>query len=95
MNATWDPRTPVIVGVAQLNRRPTEDEVETATEPVDMMADVVRSAAADSGAGDALLTRTSFSGLRSSGRPALSVTNGDLSRLLSRCRYITRCETMR
>ena len=38
-------------------------------------------------------TRTSFSGFLSSGLPALSVTNGDLSRALSRCRYITRCET--
>jgi acetyl-CoA C-acetyltransferase len=54
-----DPRTPVIVGVAQLHRRPTEAEVETTAEPIDMMADVVRAAAADAGAGSTLLTRAS------------------------------------
>jgi len=59
MKGTWDPRTPVIVGVAQLNRRPTEAELDAATEPVDMMADVVRVAAADAGARDALVARTS------------------------------------
>ncbi len=45
-----DPRTPVIVGVAQTLRRPPPSE---ATEPVDMMADALRRAAADSGAGGA------------------------------------------
>jgi acetyl-CoA C-acetyltransferase len=59
VTAAWDPRTPVIVGVAQLNRRPTEAELESAAEPVDMIAEVVRNAAADAGAGDALLARTS------------------------------------
>ena len=59
MSATWDARTPVIVGVAQLNRRPTEAELESAAEPVDMMAEVVRAAAADAGIGDALLLRAS------------------------------------
>ena len=57
-----DPRTPVIVGVAQLNRRPTEAELPDATEPVAMMAEVVRAAAADAGSGDALLARVT--GLR-------------------------------
>jgi acetyl-CoA C-acetyltransferase len=59
VNTSHDPRTPVIVGVAQLNRRPTETELETAAEPVDMMAEVVRGAAADAGVGDALLARAS------------------------------------
>jgi acetyl-CoA C-acetyltransferase len=59
VNLPIDGRTPVIVGVAQLNRRPTEAELETASEPVDMMADVVRAAAADAGAADALLERAS------------------------------------
>ena len=54
-----DGRTPVIVGVAQLNRRPTEAELDTVTEPVDMMVEVVRNAANDAGAGDALLARAS------------------------------------
>src|SRR6476646_3386204 len=54
-----DARTPVIVGVAQLNRRPTEAELEAAAEPIDMMAEVARGAAADAGAGDALLARAS------------------------------------
>jgi acetyl-CoA C-acetyltransferase len=52
-----DPRTPVIVGVGQLNRRPTEAELPGASEPVAMMAEVVRRASADSGAGDRLLGR--------------------------------------
>ena len=50
-----DPLTPVIVGVGQLNRRPTEAELADASEPVAMMAEVVRRACADSGAGDRLL----------------------------------------
>jgi acetyl-CoA C-acetyltransferase len=54
-----DPRAPVIVGVAQLNRRPTEAELDTASEPVDMMADVVRAAARDAGAEAGLLARVS------------------------------------
>jgi acetyl-CoA C-acetyltransferase len=54
-----DRRTPVIVGVAQLNRRPSEAEIEAAAEPVDMMAEVVRAAATDAGAGDTLLERVS------------------------------------
>jgi len=57
-----DPRTPVIVGVGQLNRRPTEAELPDASEPVAMMAEVVRLAAADAGAGDALVARAT--GLR-------------------------------
>lgn len=57
-----DPRTPVIVGVAQSNRRPTEAELDGASEPVDMMADVVRAAADDAGVGRALLDR--LTGLR-------------------------------
>lgn len=49
-----DPRTPVIVGVAQTLRRvaPT-----AATEPVDLMVEALEGAAADSGAGSALLAR--------------------------------------
>ena len=57
-----DPRTPVIVGVGQLNRRPTEAELGDATEPVAMMAEAVRIAAADAGPGHPLLTR--LTGLR-------------------------------
>jgi acetyl-CoA C-acetyltransferase len=51
-----DPRTPVIVGVAQTLRRP--EDPPTASAPVDMMAETVRLAAADSGAGDVILART-------------------------------------
>src|SRR5262249_58787277 len=51
--------TPVIVGVAQQNRRPAEADLEAAAEPVDMMAEVVRAAAADAGTGDTLLERVS------------------------------------
>ena len=50
-----DPRTPVIVGVAQTLRRP-EDPAAT-TPPVDMMADALRLAADDSGAGADLVSR--------------------------------------
>ena len=57
-----DPRTPVIVGAGQSNRRPAEADLEHATEPVDMMADVVRVATDDAGAGTALLERAT--GLR-------------------------------
>lgn len=49
-----DPRTPVIVGAGQLTRRP--DDLETAAEPVDMMAEALRRAEADSG-GRGLLQR--------------------------------------
>lgn len=42
-----DPRTPVIVGVAQLTRRPQRPEEMTS--PVEMMAEVVEQAAADAG----------------------------------------------
>jgi acetyl-CoA C-acetyltransferase len=50
-----DPRTPVVVGVAQTLRRP--DDPATATPPVDMMAEALRLAADDSGAGATLLGR--------------------------------------
>src|SRR5438105_2737441 len=50
-----DARTPVIVGVAQTLRRP--EDPAAAAAPVDMMADVLRLAADDSGAGTALLAR--------------------------------------
>ena len=52
-----DPRTPVIVGVGQLNRRPTAQELPGASEPLEMMAEVARLAAADAGTGHALLAR--------------------------------------
>jgi acetyl-CoA C-acetyltransferase len=42
-----DPRTPVIVGVAQLTRRP--ERAEAMTSPIEMMAEVVEAAAADAG----------------------------------------------
>ena len=57
-----DPRTPVIVGVGQTVRRPPETaptaaEVEASAEPVDMMVEALRAAAADSGARSDLLAR--------------------------------------
>src|SRR5579862_4874276 len=52
-----DSRAPVIVGIGQLNRRPTADELPGASEPVEMMAEAARLAAADAGAGLALLAR--------------------------------------
>src|SRR5947209_18752574 len=50
---TLDPRTPVVVGVAQTLRRPDPAE---ATDPVDMMIEALRLAADDSG-GAGLLER--------------------------------------
>jgi acetyl-CoA C-acetyltransferase len=47
-----DPRTPVVVGVGQLTRRPTVDDLEGISDPVGMMAEAARRAADDSGAGD-------------------------------------------
>lgn len=53
-----DPRTPVVVGVAQLTRRPEEyPDVALAAEPVDLMAEVARQADADAGASTSLLAR--------------------------------------
>ncbi|HET6793622.1 MAG TPA: acetyl-CoA acetyltransferase [Acidimicrobiales bacterium] len=56
-----DPRTPVVAGVGQLVRRPaaqpTPEWVSSLSEPVDMMAEALRAAAADSGAGSDLLAR--------------------------------------
>ena len=43
-----DPRTPVIVGVSQLTRRP--ERAEELTSPIDMMREVVEAAAAGAGA---------------------------------------------
>lgn len=52
-----DPRTPVIVGVAQLTARPEDlPDVGAAREPVDLMAEVVRRADADAG-GRSLVSR--------------------------------------
>lgn len=51
-----DPRTPVVVGVGQRTRLPDPSaDLTTLAEPVDMMAEVLRAAAADSGAGDAII----------------------------------------
>src|SRR5436309_15190619 len=46
-----DPRTPVVVGVAQTLRRPDPAQ---ATDPVDMMVEALRLAADDSGGGGVL-----------------------------------------
>src|SRR5947199_10847192 len=46
-----DPRTPVVVGVAQTLRRPDPAQ---ATDPVDMMVEALRLAADDSGGGGLL-----------------------------------------
>src|SRR4029453_4938053 len=50
-----DPRTPVLVGVGQWSNR--VDRGEPAVEPVDMMAEALRRAAEDSGAGLRALER--------------------------------------
>ena len=50
-----DPRTPVVVGVAQALRRPGEAELDTVAEPADWMADVLQAAADDAGGGAPLL----------------------------------------
>jgi acetyl-CoA C-acetyltransferase len=50
-----DPRTPVVVGVGQLSRRP--DDLTEASEPADMMAEVLRRAQEDSKADVDLLRR--------------------------------------
>ncbi len=53
-----DPRSPVVVGVAQSKRSPDPSgDLSALAEPVDMMAEVLRRAADDSGAGGALLAR--------------------------------------
>lgn len=50
-----DPRTPVIVGVSQLTRRPdAHPDVSAAAEPVDLMAEAAREAVHDAGASDLL-----------------------------------------
>jgi len=54
-----DPRLPVIVGAGELVRRPDERD-GPAPEPAALMAEAVRLAVADSGAGDALLRRVAL-----------------------------------
>ncbi len=49
-----DPRTPVLIGAGQVNQR--VDKGEDALEPVDLMAEALRRAAEDSGAGPGALT---------------------------------------
>ena len=49
-----DPRTPVLIGAGQLSNR--VDKGATAVEPVDLIAEALRRAADDSGAGAAALT---------------------------------------
>ena len=49
-----DPRTPVLIGAGQLSHR--VDRGEAPLEPVDLVVEAARRAAADSGAGDAALT---------------------------------------
>ena len=51
-----DDRLPVLVGLGELVRRPGDGD-EADREPVAMMAEAARAAAADSGAGDALLRK--------------------------------------
>jgi len=57
---TIDPRTPVVVGVAQAVQRP--DDLHDAVEPVALMEQVVRDAAADAAAPD-LLTKLDLVGV--------------------------------
>ncbi|HVV37873.1 MAG TPA: acetyl-CoA acetyltransferase [Acidimicrobiales bacterium] len=47
-----DPRTPVVVGVGQLMRKPTVDDLDGIGDNIQMMAEAARRAAQDSGAGD-------------------------------------------
>src|SRR5918997_1153154 len=51
-----DDRLPVLVGLGELVRRPGEGD-EADREPTAMMAEAARAAAADAGAGDALLRK--------------------------------------
>jgi len=47
---TIDPRTPVIIGAAQVSQRPPDDEnLRSAPDPIDLMASAVRAASADTG----------------------------------------------
>ncbi|HVT78573.1 MAG TPA: acetyl-CoA acetyltransferase [Acidimicrobiales bacterium] len=48
----FDPRTPVVVGVGQLMRKPTVDDLDGIGDNIQMMAEAARRAAQDSGAGD-------------------------------------------
>ena len=52
MSASLDPRLPVLIGVGQLNQR--VDQGDPPLEPVDLMAEALRRAAADAGAPGAL-----------------------------------------
>ncbi len=46
---TLDPRTPVIIGVAQVSHRPTGSDPADAPDPIDLMSDAVQEAGADTG----------------------------------------------
>jgi acetyl-CoA C-acetyltransferase len=58
MSAPLDPRLPVLIGVGQLNQR--VDQGDPPIEPVDLMAEALRRAAADAGASEALIDADSI-----------------------------------
>ena len=59
---TIDPRTPVIIGVAQLSQRPVaDDDLRNAPDPIELMATAVRKAATDAGGASVLDTIDSVS----------------------------------
>ncbi|MFT7608798.1 MAG: acetyl-CoA C-acetyltransferase [Candidatus Aldehydirespiratoraceae bacterium] len=50
---TIDPRTPVIIGVAQLSQKPAiDDQLINAPDPIDLMTEAIRQAAADAAGAD-------------------------------------------
>jgi acetyl-CoA C-acetyltransferase len=68
-----DPRAPVLVGLGEVVRRPGDDGP---TEPAALMAEAVRAALADAGAGDALAARVGALGAV----PAAAWPDGDPGR---------------
>lgn len=55
-----DPHLPVLVGLGEVVRRPADEPPADANEPAALMAEAVRAALADAGAGDALLRRAAL-----------------------------------
>lgn len=72
-----DPHAPVLVGLGEVTRRPGDDGP---TEPGALMAEAVRAALQDAGAGDALLGRVGAVG----GVPSAAWPDGDPGRRVAR-----------
>lgn len=87
-NVQVDPRLPVIVGVGEVVRRPGDGGP---TEPAALMAEAVRAALADAGAGEAPLGRLGVLGAV----PSAAWTDGDPARRVADLLGIADVPTMR